>query len=323
MTDLELKTAIETLDSEQKKEFPLRLRHMIDHIAKRIEYAESRRNFFLTSSGASFAAGVAIVGFALTKPVWLPVEFFLWALGVGLILFAITIWLIHASHVNFKYPFMAVVRAEKWFYRYAIPNWERYHFPWIRKLSKEKFNEDSKKFEEDYPIFLDRSNSNLLNPSETLLQDVKQIYLLHVNEMYKNRFLTNLRKAFERGILCVLVASAASFIIGAIIEEQSWPAKDNRQQLGLQIQSSWAPIYRGSATAGNLTMRIANRSQSNVTISGFYLCDKHGLLLPFDIVKSNPALPTTILAGSDVSIALTIDLKDNRLNNIHSVLLQR
>ena len=322
MTQEEFRGIISKLDPEALRDLGVRTRHMIDHIAKRIEYTETRRGFFLTTGGAMFAAGIAVIGLAISKPVWFPIYIFLWVLGPSLVIFAVIIWMVHARHVNFQYPFTSVAQIGKWFYRYAIPNWMAYQIPWIRNLADDQRKSDKGKFEADFLTFLGASEINLLNLRETYIQDIMQIYLLHVNEMYKNRFLSSLRKTFQWGVLLVLMFSICGFLFGLCINSYRWPAKEAHPQLGLQVQSTWYPTYSTAASNGNFNIVLKNQSNKPITITGVGIVDDRGLQLPFDIVNVNCSFPLTVMAGSDFTIAAVLDVRGNTLSQVHAVLLR-
>lgn len=326
MKESDFLTKIAALDAgdktETRRELGVRLRHLIDQRTRGIEYAESRRGFFLTASAALFATGIAILSVTLTKPLWLPFEYALLWLGSTLPLLAVAVWLVHASHVNFKYPLTGTAKVQKWFYRYALVSWREYQIPWIRELSAGAQEADQKIFDRDYETFLDNSQQNLLDLNETLLQDVRQIYLLHVNEMYKNQFLTKLRKVFSIGLRVVLFGALAVFAVGWAVDRNTWPGRDSRQQFGLGIKASWAPAYVTAATSGNFNIQIINQSTSASVVSGIRLLNHQGLTLAYDTVLIDYRFPLRIEAGSAINVSLLVDLKGNRLAEVQSVAVQ-
>lgn len=321
MTESELRAALEGVEHNT---LAPRLRHMIDHIARRIEYAEGRRSFFLTSAGVSMAAGFAVLGIVSTKPLWLPWEFAFWTLGISLVAFAVTVWLVHASHVNFSYPFTDVASVPKWFYRYAIPDWKKYHFPlrWNRLTETEK-SEDRSKFDADFLLFLENSRLHLLDEKESSLQDVKQIYLLHVNEMYKNTFLTALRRTFEIGLKRVFFFTAAAFVVGLFLNQLRWPGSDARQQSGLSIKATWEPTSITASSSGNLNVQVINPTNNSITVQGIEIRNKRGFLIPFEIVQTTTTFPFTLGAATERTLVLVIDLKANSLASMKTVGLRQ
>jgi hypothetical protein len=93
---------IDTATPEQLKEFEPILRHMIDHIAKRIEYAEARRNVQVTIAGAWLASSVALLTLTLNKielfQLWLSLVVFS---IIGILCAGLT-FLMHARQVNYR-----------------------------------------------------------------------------------------------------------------------------------------------------------------------------------------------------------------------------
>ena len=98
LNDKEIKTLSETL------------RYLIDHIAGRIEYAESRRSSLTNIAAAILAAGAAMLTFGGTvvryQPLWIAI-LVLSSLGIAL---ALVIWILYALQTNFNYPFKGATK---------------------------------------------------------------------------------------------------------------------------------------------------------------------------------------------------------------------
>jgi hypothetical protein len=199
-------------DNDLRSAEPI-LRHMIDHMAKRIEYAETRRSVLVAVGGAVMAASLALISVVVSHPIFQPLVVASLCFGVGGIFLGVMIWIMYSRQVNFRYPFTASAGTWKWFYRYAIPNYKEFKVPWTAYLSKELFEADRERFEQRLSHFMAEGAPRLFNVRDNTKQDLKQIFLLHVNEMYKNRFLTQLRSLVSWGLITNLVIAIIVFFV--------------------------------------------------------------------------------------------------------------
>src|SRR5436309_12209642 len=108
---------------------------------------------------------------------------------------------------NYKYPFTQTTGTWKWFYRYALKDYSAFDAAWHAFQTKARLARGKRAFENQWDVFKAEQVKGLADPRTSAAQDLEQVYLLHVNERYKNLFLTQLRTTLNWGILAATVAS--------------------------------------------------------------------------------------------------------------------
>ena len=184
----------------------------------RIEYAESRRGALATVGGVLLAAGLAgllAVG-KVDEWTYFPAWLGLVSATAGLVLTGVTVIAIYGRQTNWSYPFKRLSKTWKHFYRDALPGADNPAAPWHCHQSKTFKLASERGFEAIREIYINHALA-LADPSVSLAQDIEQSHLLHWNEMYKNRFLTSLRKVLVRGIIASLAAGLIGFGIGLAV----------------------------------------------------------------------------------------------------------
>lgn len=198
------------------------LERLADHMARRIEYAESRRSSMATLGGVLLGAGVTLL--AVVRAFETPIEFGLGALAGGLIFASCAVLIVYARQTNPKYGFIQsgtrFRRPWKWFYRDALPKAESFSFPSHTFQTRSQAQEGIHAFDEQWPEF-SRRFASLINVRTDAVQNLRQVYLLHVNERYKNLFLTQLRKVLVRGLVGAVIAGVVVWVIAVAVEADS------------------------------------------------------------------------------------------------------
>jgi hypothetical protein len=224
-----LKAQLDSLDPERLDRLSGTLRHLIDHMARRIEYAESRRASFATLAGALVAAGVAILAIVNNMGAS-PVRLALTLLAVGLLATASLVLIVWAQQTNPNYSFIRedtkFQRPWKWFYRDALLRDGDFDFKWMRRSEAKIHLKGKEAFDSQWAPFVERQ-FKLADPVEDVIQDFRQVYLLHVNERYKNLFLKQVRRVLVRGFLASILAALITLAVAAFLEERgSLPSND-------------------------------------------------------------------------------------------------
>jgi len=203
---------------EREKEIGRReeLGRMIDHIANRIHYAESRRSAFSVVAGVLIAAGVALlpyIGSIVLDPAFKSAGI---AAAIAMIILGCVLLLIYAKQTNFKYPCTQATTTWKWFYRDALPRSHEFDVHWAEYVgqSKKRFDEGMKAYSTQWKTFRDKQNEWIKDDDQNLEQDLQQLYVLHVNEKYKNDFLRHLRSALWWGIIVVVIVTVSGYVVG-------------------------------------------------------------------------------------------------------------
>jgi hypothetical protein len=179
----------------------------------RIEYAESRRAALGVLGGVLLAAGMAalvqIAGAGIEPD---QVRIALLTSALALIVSGITVVLLYALQTNWDYPFKVATSTWKWFYRDAIKEADAAAPKWHGIQSKEQKAASRRLFEENHVPYVDQL-LGLRDDVENLSQDLEQVYVLHWDEFYKNRFLTQLRSTLSCALLGSLTVGVLAFLI--------------------------------------------------------------------------------------------------------------
>jgi len=133
--------------------------------------------------------------------------------------------LINSSYMNPKYPFRAMKDDWKWFYAGIINKDYR-----PKPVFQDSRTEFLKKRLHHMQGLNDYANKILAeNKSERLKVDLQQLYLLHVNEKYKNRYLSNLRNILIRGIFItsLFIFILVGFVTYDKLTESNKPTNTN------------------------------------------------------------------------------------------------
>ena len=189
---------------------------LIEHVNQRIQYTETRITRTVT-----FAATLIVIGMAFFA-VSTKLDGAAFYLGIcTTLLFILTggiTALVHAMQINPKYPFRALLNDWKWFYPNIVD--EKYKpTPYVKETENKYWEkrllhiEGLKKYAEK---FLHENNV------ERLKIDIQQLYLLHVNEKYKNAFLSTLRRILFWGILLISISVMSLFAL--IVLNKIWPS---------------------------------------------------------------------------------------------------
>lgn len=193
------------------------LRHQMTIMTERIHYAESRRNGFLIIAGAFFAAGISFMGIGFQN----ITNIYYYALSCMSILFAIIgviIWCIFSKQTNY-YPFIDIAKNNIWFYRDALEDCKKFNVSFrdyflINNVMKQKVRDE---FINQFYYYKCNSDDYLSNELRNLEIDQHQIYILHVNECYKNQYLSHLGKITYLGIIISLSTFSLIIIILSLL----------------------------------------------------------------------------------------------------------
>lgn len=191
---------------------------IIQLVNNRISYTEDRLAKIITFSVALMGIGMAffaaiIMLSGVTFYIGLITAFSFFFTG-GLTA------LVHSIYVNPKYPFRAMKNDWKWFYAGIIT--KDYH-------PKPLFQDSNSEFLSKRLLHMQGLNQyaeKVLDEgkSERLKVDLQQLYLLHVNEKYKNRYLSNLRNILFRGLLVTIIF--LFMLVGLITKDRITKSQD-------------------------------------------------------------------------------------------------
>jgi hypothetical protein len=189
---------------------------LIEHVNQRIQYTETRITRTVT-----FAVTLIVVGMAFFA-VSTKLDGAAFYLGIcTTLLFILTggvTALVHAMQVNPKYPFRALLNDWKWFYPKIVD--EKYRpTPYVIE-TENKYWEKRLLHVDGLTKYAEKILNE--NQNERLKIDIQQLYLLHVNEKYKNAFLSILRRILFLGLL--LISISILFLFTVIVLDKIWLA---------------------------------------------------------------------------------------------------
>ena len=230
-------------------------RGLIEHVNQRIWYAETRRSSFATLAGGLLAAGVALLTAILVNDVsYRPAFWALLFLALGAIGNGAFVFTVYAGQTNFDYPFKRQTTTWKWFYRDAIPRTKDVPVPWTAVQRKESRELARQLFDEEWVAFATQQRQ-LADIRVNATQDLQQLYVLHVNEFYKNKFLTLIRKVMTCGLVVTFAAATAAFFISLATrsdKRQSHPHATTAVTTTRMMKTT--STSRATATVGKSTL---------------------------------------------------------------------
>ena len=186
------------LTDEQVHELQAECQVLIAAVSERTTMAESRRGTLATIGAALVAARVATVAGAISildKAEW-------WiacaVTGLCLTMTGLSIWFLYARQTN-RYPWTGGTTTWKWFYRDALPDSNALRFGatsyfWGWRTTEFRIRRAFISQLSDFRLrFI-----QLKDKKTSLDQDIQQLYVLHVNEEYKNLHLRLPADHYER-----------------------------------------------------------------------------------------------------------------------------
>jgi hypothetical protein len=198
----------------------------IEHMVRRIEYAESRRGAIATLAGGLLAAGIALFAILLDAPSG-PVRVALGVLATSVLISAALTLVAWFRQTNPPYGFIRADKSRrpwKWFYRDALADHEAFTFDWWKRKDSPTNKGPIKAFEVQWGPFAKRE-LQLVDLKKDVLQNLQQVYLLHVNEKYKNRFLSQLRTVLLRGVIASILAFVITLAVAELVDRDAEPGK--------------------------------------------------------------------------------------------------
>lgn len=183
---------------------------LIEHVNNRIYYTETRLGRAVTFSITLIAVGIAFFASIIELN---GLSFYLGIVSSGmLIITGITCVLINAFQTNPRYPFRKLTNDWKWFYPGIVES--NYKPNLLMKESDEKYF--NKRLMHIKGLNKYAEKVMLETSIERVKIDIQQLYLLHVNEKYKNKFLNTLRSVLRIGITISLTAIIILFAVMTI-----------------------------------------------------------------------------------------------------------
>ncbi len=202
----------------QEEVIATRLAAVIAATAERIHYAEARRANYSVMAGAIIAAGIAVFTFSLGA---IDVQWMYYGAITGslsMIVLGTVILYVFGKQTN-RYPFTSATKTWKWFYRDALPDQTAFDPKPGQSWSNEKIRVE-KAFADQLPQFRE-CVLKLADDRTNMDQDIQQAYVLHINEKYKNLYLSKLRSIFNLGLIVIAGLTITGGLIGLLFEVPS------------------------------------------------------------------------------------------------------
>jgi hypothetical protein len=257
------------------------LSEIISAAAERIHYAEGRRTNFTVVAGALLAGGVAILTFIPDKRLGNALADFALGASVGSIVLGLVLLIVFARQTN-RYPWTSATNTWKWFYRDALPNQKAFDWTWRDFLSPE---EEKKRLQAEFgtqlPIF-EATIDQLKDTKVSLAQDVQQLYVLHINDKFKNSHLSQLRTILFRGLLGVSFFAISCGLWGWRTDHlRTSPHVTYVRQGSLELSTRWRFISPGDDGGLVLaTVTVANHGAKPVRLPRWTFLDERGMPVP-------------------------------------------
>jgi len=197
-----------SIKDEDALNLAMRCCELTFHIHQRIEYCESRRSQFAIVALSLLAAAVALFATTFSGSMNIGSPLLLTRLtALSLFLTSIITLILYSLQTNFKYPFIEITKTWRWFYHYCVS--KKYKPPFLPFERAKRRKEMQVLHLRDMLAYSEKTLK--ISPKEELEQDLEQLFLVIVNEKYKNLQLTHLRKVISWGLgLSVLIGFVAA-----------------------------------------------------------------------------------------------------------------
>ncbi len=283
------------LSDEHIKYLQETLYKLIEHAVARIHYAESRRSSFVTVGGALFAASFAVIALTLPNVHFFPLRLALISASLSGVLVSLSIWVMYARQTNFRYPFTAVTTTWKWFYRDALPERNSFNVPFHLHMTDAAFAKGKEAFTNQWPQFEAAQVQGLTDIRTSTYQDLQQMYVLHVNDYYKNLFLTHLRSLLQIGIVIILIVFGIALGLGFVLQKREMPASGVSVNSAVTLWTAWRRTGRiravslsGSDVQFLINGGVRHRQNTHISVHSLAVKDSQGLRLPMFAASLSP-----------------------------------
>lgn len=273
-----------------------RIEAVISAAAERIHYAEGRRTNYATMGGVLIAAGVAMFTFAWGAIEQVVLRMAATGSAVSMFLVGAFILFIYGIQTN-RYAYTSATKTWKWFYRDALPNDASFE---LRRLSyysgigwKSHKESISHSYASALPNFVAKIHA--LSDNETnLAQDIEQLYSLHLNEKYKNAFLSDIRNVFNSGLIFIMIATLIGSAGGLYLHREAQLLRVyTKLQNSNVIHAEGKRLTSPLSPDAQLSMRliVVNPAKTPLRPSGIQALDKDGWPLPIELKIFGPVSP--------------------------------
>lgn len=223
------------------------------------------------------------------------------SIGLGLVLlFA------YARQTN-RYPWTGATKTWKWFYRDALPAEKNFNPTW---WSFFWFGPEKRRLQSEYNGQLPRFKTKLYDLSDqaiSLDQDIQQLYVLHINEKFKNIHLSQLRTIFQYGVFLLFSLSLIAAAWGAAVDRERVAMRHLSERTGgLKLDASWQFISPSDDNQSVLVSATIENSESTPADPPKWIfVNDHGSNIPATVTASTIEIEK-ISPGSRISYSLFV-----------------
>ena len=270
-----------------------RLWPVIAAAAERIHYAEARRTNYSVMAGALIAAGIVIFTFAFGTIYMQWMRFGAVAGSLSMIVLGAVVLYIFGKQTN-RYPFTSATKTWKWFYRDALHDHKAFDVKLWQSWSVQKTRVQSV-YADQLPKFKEQM-LKLADDQTDLDQDIEQAYVLHINEKYKNLYLSQLRSIFNIGLILIAALTLAGCLIGIWYEAASHKTESfSSSKRAWTYQTEYRLVSSPMSETAEWVVRVTatDNLDQPPSVRRLHVRDRAGLALPVDITHARP-LPRLI-----------------------------
>lgn len=310
--------AVAALDNERLGRFREKVRMIIDRRIEGIHYAERRRQQTVTQMGAVVAVGLAVL--PLLSGASTPVRYAYTGASLTLAAGGLITWVIYANQTNPPYAFLGPARARTWFYRQALPDLDALEAAAAR--SKEEFQ---RVHDEQFEKFADVQAAVMSEPRRDASDDLRQLFLLHQNEMTKNRQLTLLSRALSRTITVALLVALFAGVMGLIVGHEGDELADGRSTTevdGAGVTADWRATGTQRTMSGSVESElvveatVTNNTSRSITVTRLIASDADDRGIPLDA----PIDRVTVAPGEALTVGPVVAWTPRSLiDDIHTL----
>jgi hypothetical protein len=274
-----------TVDDEEQQEVnaAATLTDVINAVSERIHYAEGRRTNITIVAGVLIAGGIALFTSAYDKAVTMTAWLALAAGSISAILVGAAVLWAYTRQTN-RYPWTAATKTWKWFYRDALPEGSKFDIGWTSLFS---FGKEKAKVQSEYtrqlPLFKEKLKALTL-PNVSYEQDLQQLYVLHINEKYKNLHLSQLRTILGRVIFLIVISMILAALVGEARDASfARPYDVELKRPGYSMHIHWHNERVGGGSEAIVTTTIINQSTKVISAPTWQGSDKYGNPIPSEL----------------------------------------
>ena len=207
---------LRSLDAGELKAVQASVLVVIENLTERTQFVESRREILGAQVGGGIlGTGAVLLTVAFASVSYRPARVALVALGVMALLLGLLVQVVYLRQTHIQYEFSDTERGRwKWFYRYALVDHAKFKRPWWRLIliGTKTNSEETAQFQQQWNMFQNLIPRTIVSSVDDVQQDLRQLFVLHVIDRYRNQYVDDLRELIVYGLMISIAVSAAAFV---------------------------------------------------------------------------------------------------------------